>query len=81
MEKISEEFAFKLLRNIVYIGNDQLFIKKTIELWKQKGYIEQSREEEIKEYVRNHTHSVNYEDINIKLEMLNELVEILDNKE
>jgi len=86
METISEEFAREILS---FIGNGiDMLHSKWVELvigsWKQKGYIKQSREEEIKQKLKTgYTVILGNNDNKSLLKyigMQRELIEILDNK-
>ena len=100
-EQISEDFAKELIANIIVeeeastfyvkrekIGGDWITIHSSVILnhWKQKGYIKQSREEEIREEIEefiNSTYFANCVAIftKNKIDLLVELIEILDNKD
>jgi len=92
-ETKSEEFADKLLKNIRMANetypNSEIEKKRKNQLkkvWKQKGYIKKSREEEIKEELKKPY--LVYEDgkgfvpmeIQKKMELYQELIKILEKK-
>ena len=82
-EQISEEFADKLLEDY-FFGDKPDFRsckKEMKQRWKKQGYIKQSREEEIRELIKEEKtakYPINYE--HFYREAV-ELIEILDNKE
>jgi hypothetical protein len=95
-EQISEEFAREILleTSLIKRGDLKLCIKRIINDLKEKGYIKQSREDELKEIIKdyetmlkgkyfydleNHKYvKCNY--IEKYVESVKELIEILENK-
>ena len=76
-EKISEELARELIENIQFYFNPDGIMyncteSQTIKAWKQKGYIKQSREDEIREIIKNHEH--------VTTDIVMELISILDKR-
>ena len=84
-EQISIEFARKLFGDWSgLICNGESFESGVLKMWKQKGYIKQSREEEIREKIKNYEKSVCYPNKETTqyeyMQYQKELIEILDNK-
>jgi hypothetical protein len=82
-EQISEEFADKLLEDY-YFGDKpdfRLCMKEMKKRWKENGYIKQSREEEIREEIKNIEVNICTKDYFKVIKLQKELIEILDNKE
>jgi hypothetical protein len=69
-EQITEKFAKELIMFSSRVGNDEL----TLNRWKSKGYIKQSREDQIRSLLITTT---NFEE---RCYYMEELIEILDNK-
>lgn len=81
-EQISEEFARELLSSMQFDG--RLSILTTLEIWKQEGYIKQSREEEIRgelERLYSNCNNIEKRVIFRAFQLQKELIEILDNKD
>lgn len=75
MEQISEEFARELIDNINVNSNAKEMLLK---LWKQKGYIKQSREDKIRKKIDESR--ILGTKLKIVVKLQKELIEILDKK-
>jgi len=85
-EQITENFAYLLLDNTSVYNLIETWAKREIiKEWKEKGYIKQSREEEIRENIKNIECSKPYQNysghILNYITQLKELIEMLDNKD
>ena len=84
--KLTKEQARELLKNIWYrFDNNGIDIKETIKLtikkWELENYIEQSREEEIREKLNMYSDSeYPFNKDKEKILLQDELIKILDNK-
>jgi hypothetical protein len=79
-ETISEEFARELLEDTY---GDFWHPDKLLKHWKRKGYIKQSREEEIREELKRLQDDISYridQGSNYQNKLYYELVEILDKR-
>lgn len=86
--KLTEEQAEELCKNIQYYLSstgiaEEDTITYTMKAWKQKGYIKQSRENELKDKLKliyDKNYNINYCNVEKALILQRELIEILENK-
>lgn len=89
-EQITEEFANELLKNIYGNWDGTVNKKEIFKTWKKQGYIKQSREEEIREELKQLVPKVIIDSRDVicdvdydtwkAYELQKELIEILDKK-